>query len=71
MRWYKQLIAQKFDGSQKRNKLGRPRVSDEIEVYTCSFPPKIDLHAMQGDYANNIYAYYVLFLRTPRLYRFS
>src|SRR5262252_2601223 len=32
MRWYKQLVAQKFDGSQKRNKLGRPRVSDEIEA---------------------------------------
>jgi len=32
MRWYKQPVAQKFDGSQKRNKLGRPRVSDEIEA---------------------------------------
>lgn len=32
MRWYKQLVAQKFDGSQKRNKVGRPRVSDEIEA---------------------------------------
>jgi transposase InsO family protein len=31
MRWYKQLVAQKFDGSQKCNPLGRPRVSDEIE----------------------------------------
>jgi hypothetical protein len=30
IRWYKQLVAQKFDGSQKRNSLGRPRVSDEI-----------------------------------------
>jgi hypothetical protein len=32
MRWYNQLVAQKFDCSQKRNKLGRPRVSDEIEA---------------------------------------
>jgi transposase InsO family protein len=32
LRCYKQLIAQKFDGSHKRNKLGRPRVSDEIEA---------------------------------------
>jgi len=32
MRWYNQLVAQKVDGSQKRNKLGRPRVSDEIEA---------------------------------------
>ena len=32
MHWYKRLIAQKFDGSQKRNHLGRPRVLDEIEA---------------------------------------
>ncbi len=32
MRWYNQLVAQKFDGSQKRNKLGRPRVSNKIEA---------------------------------------
>ncbi|WP_143309185.1 hypothetical protein [Candidatus Entotheonella palauensis] len=31
MRRYNQLVTQKFDGSQRRNKLGRPRVSDEIE----------------------------------------
>ena len=31
MRWYKRLIADKFDGSQKRKELGRPRVSEEIE----------------------------------------
>jgi hypothetical protein len=31
MRWYNQLVAQKFDGSQNRNRLGRPRVSEEIE----------------------------------------
>ena len=32
MRWYKQLVTQKFDGSQKRIKLGRSRVADEIEA---------------------------------------
>ena len=32
MHWYKRLIAQKVDGSQKRNHLGRPRVLDEIEA---------------------------------------
>jgi len=26
LRWYKRLIAQKFDGSQQRRQLGRPRV---------------------------------------------
>src|SRR6266545_7834476 len=31
MRWYKRLIAQKFDGSTQRRQLGRPRVSEEIE----------------------------------------
>jgi putative transposase len=31
LRWYKRLIAQQFDGSQHRGKLGRPRVSEEIE----------------------------------------
>jgi hypothetical protein len=31
MRWYKQLIASKFDSSKKRNGLGRPRVDEEIE----------------------------------------
>jgi hypothetical protein len=31
LRWYKRLIAQKFDGSQHRCKLGRPRVTEEIE----------------------------------------
>lgn len=32
MRWDNQIVAQKFDGSHKRNKVGRPRVSDEIEA---------------------------------------
>jgi putative transposase len=31
LRWYKRLIAQKFDGSKKRRQLGRPRVSEEVE----------------------------------------
>src|SRR5262245_3901070 len=31
LRWYKQLIAQKFDGSQQRRALGRPQVAEEIE----------------------------------------
>jgi putative transposase len=30
-RWYKRLIAQKFDGSQHRQRLGRPRVPEEVE----------------------------------------
>jgi putative transposase len=31
LRWYKRLIAQKFDGSKQRAQLGRPRVAEEIE----------------------------------------
>jgi len=31
LRWYKRLIAQKFDGSQQRRRLGRPRIEEEIE----------------------------------------
>jgi putative transposase len=31
MRWYKRLIAQKFDGSKHRRQRGRPRVTEEIE----------------------------------------
>jgi putative transposase len=31
LRWYKRLIAQKFDGSTHHRQLGRPRVAEEIE----------------------------------------
>ena len=30
-RWYKRLIAPKFDGSQHRQQRGRPRVAEHIE----------------------------------------
>jgi putative transposase len=31
LRWYKRLIAQKFDGSQQRRQCGRPRIAEEVE----------------------------------------
>jgi putative transposase len=31
LRWYRRLIAQKFDGRQHRRQLGRPRVPEEVE----------------------------------------
>jgi putative transposase len=31
LRWYKRLIAQKFDGSQQRRPCGRPRVAEEVK----------------------------------------
>jgi putative transposase len=34
LRWYKRLIAQKFDGSKHRAQLGRPPVAEEIEQLT-------------------------------------
>jgi hypothetical protein len=55
MRWYKQLVAQKFDGSQKRNKLGRPRVSDEIEALVLEMAtdnPTWGYRRIQGSLAN-------------------
>src|SRR5215510_17031 len=30
MRWYKRLIAQKFDGGQQRRQFGRPRIAEEV-----------------------------------------
>ena len=29
--WYRKLVAQKFDGSKARRKVGRPQVDDDIE----------------------------------------
>jgi len=31
LRWYQRLVVQKFDGSQQRRALGRPRVAKEVE----------------------------------------
>jgi putative transposase len=31
LRWYKRLIAQKFDGSQQRRQCGRPCIAEEVE----------------------------------------
>jgi len=55
MRWYKQLVAQKFDGSQKRTKLGRSRVSDEIEalvLHMANDNPPWGYRRIQGALAN-------------------
>jgi transposase InsO family protein len=55
MRWYKQLVAQKFDSSQKRNTLGRPPVSDEIEVLVLQMAndnPTWGYRLLQGALAN-------------------
>src|SRR6266545_4187970 len=33
LRWYKRLIAQKFDGSTQHRPCGRPRVAEEVEQW--------------------------------------
>src|SRR6266545_5217584 len=55
MRWYKRLIADKFDGSQKRKERGRPRVCEEIEqlvVQMAEENPTWGYRRIQGALAN-------------------
>jgi transposase InsO family protein len=55
MRWYNQLVAQKFDGSQKRNTLGRPRVLAEMEalvLHMANDNPTWGYRRIQGTLAN-------------------
>ena len=40
LRWDKRLIAQKFDGSQQRRQLGRPRVEEEVEQLVVRMAPE-------------------------------
>jgi putative transposase len=55
LRWYKRLIAQKFDGSQQRRLLGRPRVPEEVEQLVVRMAvenPRWGYCRMQGALAN-------------------
>src|SRR5919109_3010712 len=55
MRWYKRLIAQKFDGSKQCRQLGRPRVVEEIErlvVRMAEENPTWGYRRIQGALAN-------------------
>ena len=55
MRWYHRLIAQKFDGSHHRCRLGRPRVIEEIEqlvVRMAEENPRWGYRRIQGALAN-------------------
>src|SRR5262245_24609278 len=55
MRWYKRLIAQKFDGSKHRHQLGRPRVAEEIEQWVMRMAeenPSWGYRRIQGALAN-------------------
>jgi transposase InsO family protein len=55
LRWYKRLIAQKFDGSRQRQTLGRPCVAAEIEqlvVRMAEENPSWGYRRIQGALAN-------------------
>src|SRR5919205_1307214 len=55
LRWYKRLITQKFDGSQQRRQLGRPRVDKEVEqlvVRMAAENPTWGYRRIQGALAN-------------------
>jgi putative transposase len=55
LRWYKRLIAQKFDGSKHRAQLGRPPVAEEIEQLTVQMAeenPSWGYRRIQGALAN-------------------
>jgi putative transposase len=55
LRWYQRLIAQKFDGSQPRRPLGRPRVAEEVEqlvVRMAEENPTWGYRRIQGALAN-------------------
>jgi transposase InsO family protein len=55
LRWYKRLIAQKFDGSKRRTHLGRPPVAEEIEQLVMRMAeenPSWGYRRIQGALAN-------------------
>src|ERR687888_2570418 len=55
LRWYKRLIAQKFDGSTRRTQLGRPPVAEEVEQLTIQMAeenPSWGYRRIQGALAN-------------------
>ena len=55
MRWYRQLIARKFDGSTHRKRPGRPPVVEEIEQLTVQMAeenPRWGYRRIQGALAN-------------------
>jgi putative transposase len=55
LRWYKRLVAQKFDGSKQRRQLGRPRVAAEVEQLVMRMAeenPMWGYRRIQGALAN-------------------
>jgi putative transposase len=55
LQWYQRLIAQKFDGSEARRALGRPRVAEEVEhlvIRMAEENPTWGYRRIQGALAN-------------------
>jgi transposase InsO family protein len=55
LRWYRRLIAQKFDGSKQRRQCGRPRIAEEVEqliVRMAEENPTWGYRRIQGALAN-------------------
>ena len=55
LRWYRQLVAQKFDGSKNRQSPGRPRVKEDVEklvVQIAQENPSYGYDRIQGVLAN-------------------
>src|SRR5438105_3297314 len=55
LRWYRRLIAEKFDGSTQRRPCGRPRVAEEVEqlvVQMAADNPTWGYRRLQGALAN-------------------
>src|SRR5499425_375675 len=55
LRWYKRLIAQKFDGTKQRRPWGRPRVAEEVELLVRRMAgenPTWGYRRLQGALAN-------------------
>jgi len=42
--WHRKLAAQKFDGSQQRKALGRPKIDQELDALIVQTPPRHPLH---------------------------
>jgi putative transposase len=59
LRWYKRLIAEKFDDSKQRQRCGRPRVAEEVEQLVMRMAeenPTWGYRRIQGARANRKYS---------------
>jgi hypothetical protein len=48
--WYRKLIAKKFNGSKLRRSVGRPKIDQETEAWSCRWRGKIPAGATIGSW---------------------